>query len=392
MRLKLLAAMTAFVALFAFVGCGDDDSSDTGSGTDGDSSDIVAEAQENVDTYFSNTSVEPEDQTGPSAVADQKVVFIDAGTATPSGSAGAEAFEEGSEILGWDGTVFDGEFTPSVQQEGIRQAISQQADGIILYGVDCPVVKAALEEARDADLKIVGVSSQDCNDGEETGEPLFDAQIEYPPAPGSDENLSGFSIWGAYGAAQADWLIAETDGEAKVLLFEVPDFAVTLELANGFKERMSDCTSCEIVDTVELGVNDFGPQMQDIAEQALLRNPDANALNGAYADPMELGIAAAVVSAGRAQDMAIVAGTDNTNKLELAREDKGLNAGFVQTIQWDIWGGLDQLNRVLADEDTAVTGEAVTMFDQDNNLPPSGPFIPEADYEAVFTDIWTGEG
>jgi len=386
--------VAVFVGLLALAGCGSDDDSGSDSGTGGsaDSSDIVAEAQENVDTYFANTSVGPQDTTGPEAVSGQKVVFIDAGTATPSGSAGASAFEEGSEIMGWDGTVFDGEFTPSVQQEGIRQAISQQADGIILYGVDCPVVKAALEEARDADLKIVGVSSQDCNDGGETGQQLFDAQIEYPPAPGGDEDLTGFSIWGAYGAAQADWVIAETDGQAKVILFQILDFAVTAELAQGFKDRLAECSECEIVETVDLGVKDFGPQMQDIAEQALLRNPDANALDGAYADPMELGIAAAIVSSGRVADLAVVAGTDNTNKLELAREDKGLNAGFVQTIKWDIWGGMDQLNRLFAGEDPAVTGESVTMFDQEHNLPPSGPFIPEADYEGVFENIWAGQG
>ena len=349
----------------------------------------IAQAKKNVAIYYTNTNVPPPAK-GPKAVKGKEVYFVDAGFATPAGAAGAKAVKEAGKLLGWNVTAFDGKFTPSVYQEGIRQAIASKADGIVLFGVDCPVVKTALEQAKKAKIAVVGASSQDCSQASKGSPSLFTASVQYPPLPGSRTPLNGFTQWYGNGVAQADWLIAQTNGKAKVLLFRVPDFAVTLAMANGFKARLSRCAGCSIVDTVDIGVKDFGPALQGIAEQALLKNPDATAVNGGYADLMTLGIASAIVASGRNDKLLVVAGTGNTDELNLVRQNKGEDAGFVQVIPWDMYTAFDQLNRIFAGVKTTVSGYAMTMYDKNHNVPSAGPYVPKANYKATFAKIWAG--
>ncbi|HWI71001.1 MAG TPA: substrate-binding domain-containing protein [Baekduia sp.] len=396
MTRNVVLALAACCAL-AGVGCGSssDESNDGASSAastvaagDGASS-VVAQAKSHLNTYYSNSSVAPPAD-GPAAVKGKRVVFVDAGLSTPAGAEGARAVKEAGKLLGWKVSVFDGKFTPSVYQEGIRQAISSKADGIVMFGVDCPLVKTALEQAKQAKVPVVSASGQDCSQSKDGGPELFSASVEYPPLPGTKDTLSGFTQWYGQGVAQADWLIATTNGKAKVLLFEVPDFAVTDQLAQGFKDTIKKCSDCSIADTVKLGVKDFGPNLQDIAQQALLKNPSADSVVGAYADPMTLGIAGAIRTSGRADKLHVVAGTGNSDELDLVRNDKGENAGFVQVISWDMYGAFDQLNRIFAGTDLAVTGYPVTLYDKDHNLPASGPYVPKADYKSVFSKIWAG--
>jgi ribose transport system substrate-binding protein len=400
---KAMLALVACCGFLGAAGCGSSSSSTSSSsgtataaaasatstsGTSGSSS-IVSQAQKNIQTYFADSSVPPP-STGPAATKGKTVAVIDAGLSTPAGAQGAAAAKEAGKLLGWKVNVFDGQFTPSDYQEGIRQAVSSKVDGIIVYGVDCPVVKTALEQAKQAGIPVVNVDSQDCNEAPGGGPQLFTSWEEYPPLPGTTTPLTPFTLWGAFGQAQADWLIAKTDGKAKVIFFDLPDFAVTAELAQGFEQRIKQCSGCSILDTVKIGVKDLGPSLQGIASQALLKNPDANAVEGAYSDPITLGIAAAVRASGRSDKLLVTGGNGLAPELDLVRENKGEDAGFATDIYWDMYSTFDQMNRVFAHAAPAVTGYALTLYDKDHNLPASGGYVPKVDYKAAFEKIWSG--
>src|SRR5829696_5913563 len=62
---------------------------------------------------------------------------------------------EVADTLGWDLTLFDGRFSPDTVVTGIRQAIADKADGIILFVVDCAPVKAGLQAADRAGVPVV---------------------------------------------------------------------------------------------------------------------------------------------------------------------------------------------------------------------------------------------
>ena len=72
------------------------------------------------------------------AQAGYRVALVSSGVQSPTGTAMANGAKAAAKLLGWDFSVYDGKYEPSAYQGGIRQAISQNADAIWLYSIDCP--------------------------------------------------------------------------------------------------------------------------------------------------------------------------------------------------------------------------------------------------------------
>ena len=161
--------------------------------------------------------------------------------------------KEAGESIGWTVTVFDGKGSPDVFADGIRSAIADKADAIILDAVDCVAVKGALEEAHEAGVKIYGIFAMDCDDPlAGGGEPLFDAELLYEDGMTFQEYTEGPFI-----RSVADYVIAETDGKPKIIEFTQNDDLIGQHLGKGFEDRIKDCSGCEIVAKVPITFGDF---------------------------------------------------------------------------------------------------------------------------------------
>ena len=65
---------------------------------------------------------------------------------------------EVAKILGWNAEVFDGKFEPATYQEGIRQAIAQKVDAIIVQAVDTDATPRITKLASEAKIPLVYVN------------------------------------------------------------------------------------------------------------------------------------------------------------------------------------------------------------------------------------------
>ncbi|MDV6286492.1 sugar ABC transporter substrate-binding protein [Rhodococcus jostii] len=313
------------------------------------------------------------------------LMYLSAGISSPSGTAGVAALEAVRDQLGFSLVTFDGQFTPSRYQDGMRQAVAQKVDALIVYGISCAGNESALREVHAAGIKIIGLQSVDCNEADPSAPAMFDTQPLYPLG---DRTIRGGEVWAANGAAQADYLISQLEGNVKVIQFDVPDFAVTAALGRGFQERMAECSTCEIVESIDVAVADFGPGLQQKAEQALLKHPDANAVAINYDDLVTLGLSAAIQSSGRKDDLVTVAGTGYEATLDMIRQDNGLKAGWVQNHDWDHYAGIDTTLRLLSGQQPEVSGIPVILYDKDHNISESGGFTPATDFRPVFEQAW----
>lgn len=385
-RKTAVASCLAFIVSLGIAGCG------TGTGDasgEGDASEIVAEASKNVEQAFANNGAEfkLDPVANPRALDGKTVMYLSAGLTSPAGSAAVRSLKAVQESIPFELVTFDGQFTTSRYQEGMRQAIAQKVDVLIVYGVDCAGNEAALKEVHTAGIKIVGVQSVDCNEADPNAKPLFDAQSLYPLGEGKTGTIG--QTWAALGATQADYLISELNGDVRVIQFDVPDFAVTASLGKGFRARMKQCSTCKILETVQVGVADMGAGLQPKAEQVLLKHPDANAVELNYDDLVTLGLSAAIKSSGRQQDLLTIAGTGTEATMDMIRKDDGLlSAGWVEEYDWDHWAAIDTTLRLLSGEKAAVSGVPIILYDKDHNMPESGGFVPETDYQATFKSAW----
>ena len=121
----------------------------------------------------------------------------------------ATAAAQAAGLLGWKATIVDGKYDPVTESSGIEQAIAAKANAIVTIAVDCPNVKNALISAKAAHIVTVSYLGADCND------PQIGGQAEYTGSVNLGASFGQF--YEDYGKNQADYIIANSDGKAKII-------------------------------------------------------------------------------------------------------------------------------------------------------------------------------
>lgn len=387
------ACLVGVLVLLSACGSDSDSSSDGDTSASGASSSEGVQASEDRLVKWYKGPTEPPPADSPAALEGQNVWVITYGRASSAGERFVQGVLTAGDAMGWDVTAFDGQFDVTRYVDGIRQAVADDADAIVLYAIDCSLVKNALQEAKDAGITVLAAESFDCNQTGEGQESLYTSQLTYDLG---DEDLyqaggEYFDNWeNGTGRATADWAIANTDGEAKIINMVETDAQATLAIDKGFTDTIEkDCPNCEIVDTVEFTGNDFGNPLQDKTAQALLANPDANVVMGSYDGPITSGIAAAVKASGRADEIFVLGGEGYPANTELVQSGQGQSMGAGYSVDQEAWASVDAVNRLLQGEDQANSGMSIQVWDKDHfPVDDEGYYEPPFDYQQAYLDAW----
>lgn len=387
--LVLLSASMLALALTACGGAGDD-----GGGTAETSASVIAEAKAAVAKNREGTD-RALPISAPKPQAGQNVWLISCSQAGEGCSAPAEGAEEAAAVVGWDLTIVDGKGRPDVFASAIRSAVADDADGIILDAIDCIAAKSALQDARKAGTKIFAFYAFDCNDPilKDQSEPLFDAELSF----GNGVTFIDY-VEKVQSRSAADYIIAQTEGKAKIIEFTEDDLVITQHLKKGFEDRIKDCEGCEIVKKVPFNLDDFVTgKLGGKAEAALTQNPDANVLYSPYDSALTVGIAQAVVASGRNDDILVTGNEGLTPNIGFTQDNKGQDFITGLPARWVGWAAIDSMNRLLQGEPQVDQGLGLQNIDEkgpfptqtsfyDGNMNPDG--TPKQDYAANFKKIW----
>jgi ribose transport system substrate-binding protein len=383
-RLRTAAVMLALVPAMTAIGCGSSSSggSDTPAASGATSStngEYIAQVKAQVAKYDKGTYTGPP-KTAPKAEPGKNVWLVSAGQAATVASMAIGGANDAAKALGWKPTVYDGKFDPSVWSNGIRQAIADKADGIILYLIDCNLVKGALKQAKDAGVAVVGIESLDCNETNPGEEPLLSGMPEYV------EGTYGKWIK-EFGRVQALWAIAATGGKAEVLFSKTDEVKGFTLIREGAEEELKKCAGCK-ADYYAFRQADLGPQLRQKTEQALLKNPKSNVMILPFDSMVTSGVSAAISSAGR-RDMKVVGAEGEAANIDMIREGKvGMDAGVGIPTRYEGFAGIDVMLRLFAGEKPVSSGMGLQLFDKDNNLPASGTYQAPMDFETEYKKAW----
>jgi ribose transport system substrate-binding protein len=345
---------------------------------------FLAEVKQRVEAaYQGNERTPPSDGKKPDKK--KNVWIISPGMIGESSSIPVNAAKEAGTAVGWKMTVFDGKLDPSSYSTGIRQAIAAKADGIIIGGIDCAVIKQALTEAHAAKVKTVGYYALDCDDPNfGGGAKLMDGMVN------NGDQLGDFAtLTRQFGAVKADWVIHKTGGKAKLIQFKEDEFLVLKYIRLGFEEEFKKCKTCEIVDTVDFTLADYGPKLQQKAEAALAKHPEANAVHVPYDSPLHFGIGGALVASGRNDTLEVIGGEGFPSNITLLRENKGQDAACAFPSQWVGWATVDALSSIFHGEPPRDSGAGLKLIDREHNLPPAGKgYEPTTDFRTAYKKAW----
>lgn len=196
----------------------------------------------------------------------------------------------------------------------------------------------------------------------------------------------------AWGAAQAAWVIAKTNGNAKVIVNTETDLAVTAAVTVGIKEEIAKCPGCSIVTDASFVGTDLGPALQQKIQQALLQHPEANAFIPAYDVVMtQSGGSQALQASGRLHSLAVAGGEGTTAGIDQIRKGTGEQMCAGQSVEWEVYSAFDATIRLFLHKDpNAVdTGNGIQICDKDHNLPAQGkPYTPPIDFAGAFVKMW----
>jgi len=236
-----------------------------------------------------------------------------------------EAGIEAAEAIGWEGIAIPFDGTPEDVLEKVRFAIDQGVDGIAVNGVPSATFSAAYEEAEAAGIPIVLGASPDVAEG-----PIVVVQ-------------DGIPEFETVGEVLGNYIIADSEGTANVLLFEMANFPIGQQIIATAAETIEEnCSSCS-AEVVTTQVSDIGTNTPGIVVSEVQRAPDVNYV--AFADSvMTSGVPAALREAGAADQVRIVGANASAGSLENVRN--GTEHGYVQfSVTYFNWQAVDAFVR-----------------------------------------------
>jgi ribose transport system substrate-binding protein len=378
---KRVAAVGALVLLAALVlsACGSSGSPSTGSGGStggpgggGDASlasfEVAAKKAEEPTTWQGP-------KTSPPAVKGKKIAVIMCAAVAEGCVRIGEGAKDGAEAMGWDVTVQDGKGEPNVERGLMLQDIAEGYDGIVLAAIDSSTVGDAMQKAHEAGVFVV--SPIGGNTIGESGSDVFGQPNANPEKAGEDI---------------ANWVVADSGGEAKVAMFHAPEFKDSTSRYEGSKKVFESCEGCEIVTDETYAAASAAQQLPLRVKSVLLANPEINWVwvdiggNGALA-------VNAIREQGKQEEVHLASLDCNLEDL------KHIGEGLVQPaceglgLEAAGWGAVDELNRGFSGEsaEEAMKEEDIVPLRtiDENDLPEAGePWRGDYDYEAEYKKIW----
>ena len=348
------------------------------------STEAIQAAQAAMTKLYKGTNKEPDGEPVP-ATAGKKVFIISCGQQAAACAVPTQGAMDAAKVMGWNASVLDTAFVYSRQGSLIDQAIAAGADGIAMVGNDCSFSPAALERARTAHIPVANVYGADCDDPYSPGDPVGDDLWTDVPTAGF---TTGPSFFQGMAVAKAQYIIAKTEGQARVLAFRVTDSPTVNGQALAFEHAMAKCGTCEVYD-IPFKSSEFGPKLQQIAQQAVLQHPDATVVAPGADDLYLGGIQAGIKAAGGTQ-LFILGAEGTAPGMQMVKSGElGGELGF--SADWLGWALADTMNSLLAGKAPRNSGAGWQAIDKAHNLSlvgAGGEYEPAIDYQSAYKKLW----
>jgi ribose transport system substrate-binding protein len=369
----------ATLAVAFLAACGGEPGGGTGSRAPGD----VAGARAEVEKYEGIPRfVPPGPAFDAAGLLRGKTVFeIPITSEVPFITAVEEGMEQAADAVGARLVVYPNQGEPSQWAQGIRAAIAQRADVITLFAQDPALLGPQLRQAEEAGIPVVVVRTS----GEE--EPCqADPQGEvYGTAcvPGPFEQA---------GRLEADWVIADSGGQANVLVVTASDARSTVPLLAGLEAEFADrCRGCR-VRYVDVPIPDWATRLQTEVQSALVADPTIDYVIPIY-DSMSRYAVPALLAVGAADRVKIATFNGTPFVIEMLQDADIVAMDVGENLAWLGWATMDQAFRLAAGVEPVPSQNTALRVFTDANVADAGrpPRLDRGygdDYVAGYRRLW----
>lgn len=393
----LLKIASGLVLILLASGCsssgGGSSPSTSASASGGSASDPVKAYGATQVAKWTKTNDGPLPTSSPKPQSGKKVWVISCGQASISCKAAADAAMTAGKLLSWDMTLYDGKLSVQGWTAGVQAAVAAHADGVVLDFMECPLLKQPLTDAKKAGIKVVGISSFDCNDpnyGSAGTESLFSVQPKFAPEISNTDDL-----WESYGKVVADWLLSKAGSEGNFVTPQATDVLASKLAAVGFAaEVKAHCPSCKL-HPVPYTLDDYATgKLKSNFEAMLNTNRDINGATSLGSSQMinSVGPALANLPTSRRDALYVMTGEGTQPMIAAAQQGKFAQVGVGAPYEWWSWLTMDSLNREFAGQPQVSSGAGLGMWTVNPNVNINAEKQsyepPASDYIANYKKIW----
>jgi ribose transport system substrate-binding protein len=189
-------------------------------------------------------------------------------------------FKDATTALGWDLKIIPMKSTDP--GPAIQQAIDAKVDYIASSGLSIAQYQPQLDAAKAAGIGVLSCYGTDDPD----------------PDAGLMMQCGDESFVEKTGTVMADWVIADSEGAANVLIVNIPDFPVLVSEIDAYKAELAkNCSACKTTELNATLQDLIGGTVPASVVSKLQANPDVNYVYYSFGD-LPGGVTAALQSAG----------------------------------------------------------------------------------------------
>lgn len=314
--------------------------------------------------------------TGPRAVPDKTIVYV-AQTMTNPGVAGvAKGVREAAAAIGWQVRVIDGDGTPAGIQAALSQAVTLKPSGIVIGGFDPLLTAQQTARAAAAGIALIGWHAVD-SPGPSTNPRLFTNITT------KVEEVARVS---------ADWVIAQSGGDAGVVLFTDDSIPFARNKSELIKRQLATCPGVTLLTTENIPIPDASQRTPREVSSLVSRFRDRWTHSVAINDLYFADAAPALQAAGRPGEgppFNIGAGDGDPSAFQRINSRRFQAATVPEPLAQQGWQIIDEFNRAFAGRPASGYVAPAHVVTAENSGGATS-WEPRG-YQEAYRSIWSGE-
>ena len=323
---------------------------------------------------------------GPAAATHKEIVFVAADLRNDGINGVAKGVAEAASTIGWQLKFIDGKGSSTRQTAALAKAIAMKPDGVILGGFNAHEHIETLNIAKELGIAAVGWHA--------SGSPGPDVKA------GLFSNLTTDPFDVAKLAAY--YAIATTDGQAKVVIFTDPNYAIALEKSNTMANIINGCASCEVLSIEHLPLEVTADQMPNTIKRLFdtfgTQITNFLVINDLYIDFAVPSLEAADIPEHQLP-VSISAGDGSAAAYARIKQNAYQSATVPEPLTLHGWQAIDELNRAFngeADSGFTASSHLITPVNIRAHESPTHKDLSTTpaytqEFKQAYSRIWAGE-
>ena len=335
---------------------------------------VTTSAMEAIETYAGPQTEWLGPTASPKPEPGKSIVYLSNDENNNASRAWGEAIKEAADKVGWTVTIIDGKATPTGWINGLNQAIALKADGIIT-SADAASLQEPIESAKAAGIPIVGIHAA--------------------ALPGPDEELGLFTNIQQdpreIGRAQADWVIADSDGKARVVVTSHNEFAIAEAKSRATEARLEECEGCEVLEYVNSPIAEVAQRQPQLVASWVQRYGTPLYVTAVADYTLDFQVPALRNAGVDPDDVKLVGADGQESAYQRIRSDDFQVVTVSEPVEMQGYQAIDEINRAIQGEAPSDFVQAPYLVTADNVDAEGGAdnqFVPTNDYKAKYLELW----